>query len=399
MVEARLVHIVDVSEFYSDFGGGVRTYVRQKLDASARAGFRTTIVAPGPADKREVRPGGEIIFLRSPMLPFDHRYHLFGDMRPAHRLLDELAPDIVEASSSWQGARIVAKWRGKAARALFLHQDPVAVYPHSLLCPPLKEAQADRLCFWFWAYLRGLSAKFDATIAPGRNFAARLSAFGVRNVAAEPLGVDKGVFSHERASPAVRRMMLDACGQPRDDATLFISVSRHHPEKRLLMLIEAFERFAAERPAALYIIGDGPMWRVVRAKAERAAHVCIAGPVGARNVLADRLASADYFLHGGAAETFGLVIAEALCSGLPVIAPHIGGAAELSHPTYAENFRSGDVGAALAAMRTMADRPRAEASIAARAAALRLTTPTEHFDALFARYARLADMRRMRRAA
>ena len=43
------MHIVDVSEFYSDFGGGVRTYVRQKLEASARAGIRTTILAPGPA--------------------------------------------------------------------------------------------------------------------------------------------------------------------------------------------------------------------------------------------------------------------------------------------------------------------------------------------------------------
>lgn len=396
---AREVHLVDVSEFYSEFGGGVRTYVRQKLAASARAGVRTTIIAPGPSDRRQTHEGGEIIHVRSPTLPFDHRYWIFGDMRSVHALLDTLKPDVVEASSSWQGARIVAGWRGEAAKSLFLHQDPVAVYPHSLFSPPLSEARVDQLCFWFWAYLRRLASRFDATISPGRKFAARLESFGVPNVSAAPLGVEREIFAQARPSAEMRRAMLAACGQTRDDAMLFIAVSRHHPEKRLLMLIEAFSRFAADRRAALYVVGDGPMWRAIRARADKTPNVCIAGPIGCREDLAARLASADAFLHGGAAETFGLVVAEAISCGLPVITPDTGGAAELSHPTYAENFRSGDAGSAVAAMRRFAERPRADMALAARAAASRLSSPDDHFGKLFALYGSIAFAERGKRAA
>ncbi|MEM9168745.1 MAG: glycosyltransferase family 1 protein, partial [Pseudomonadota bacterium] len=59
--------LVDVCEFFSDFGGGVRTYVHQKLEACAKEGWKTTIIAPGPADRREKRLGGEVIWVRSPL--------------------------------------------------------------------------------------------------------------------------------------------------------------------------------------------------------------------------------------------------------------------------------------------------------------------------------------------
>lgn len=46
-------------------------------------------------------------------------------------------PDVVEASSLWTGARAV-NLQGRAAKALVMHQDPVAVYPHSLFDRWLK---------------------------------------------------------------------------------------------------------------------------------------------------------------------------------------------------------------------------------------------------------------------
>lgn len=392
------MRLVDIAEFYSEFGGGVRTYVHQKLEASAKCGVETTIIAPGPADRRERRAGGEILWVRSPVLALDHRYHIFADMRPVHALLDDISPDVIEGSSTWQGARIARAWKGKAARALFLHQDPVAVYPHSIFSPRLSEHCVDQLCFWFWAYLRDLARGFDATVAPGRHFAARLRRFAVPNVEACPLGVDKPIFSHEFRDETLRRSMLAACGA-KTDAVLFIAVSRHHPEKRLLLLIEAFDRFRRARPAALYIVGDGPMWRAVGARAAATPNVHVAGPIGGRSDLARHLASADYFLHGGAAETFGLVVGEALCSGLPVIVPDRGGAAELAHPAYAETYRSGDAAALAAAMARMTGRDRNDLSLAARAGGCRLSTPAEHFDQLFALYASLGRAPAERRAA
>lgn len=393
------MRIADISEFFSDFGGGVRTYVHQKLEASAKAGVETVIIAPGPADRREKRLGGEIVWVRSPVLPLDHRYHLFAKQKPVHDLLDEISPDFVEGSSSWRGAWIARNWSGRAARALFLHQDPVAVYPQSFLSPSLKADRVDQLFSGFWRYLAKLSAGFDATIAPSAVFARRLERFGVARPLACPLGVDRTLFGPERRNDALRLRMLAECGVRDPAAPLFVAVSRHHPEKRLPMMMRAFAAFSATRPAALYLIGDGPMWRSVTAQASATRGVAVAGPVTDRALIAAKLASADFFVHAGAAETFGLVVAEALASGLPIVAPDRGGASEFVHPAYAEAYRAGDAAALAAAMARIVGRDRRELRIAARAAAARIAAPADHFEKLFSVYGGLAGGQRERLAA
>ena len=393
------MRLVDVCEFFSDFGGGVRTYAHQKLESCAKEGCEATIIAPGPADRREKRLGGEIIWVRSPVLPLDRRYHLFNRAKPVHEVLDELKPTMVEGSSTWRGGWIASSWKGDAARALFLHQDPVAVYPHSLFSPPLNENRVDQLCFWFWWYLRRLSKNFDATAVSGEWFASRLQKFGVKRPIVSSFGVNKDLFSHRLRSDRVRQEMLAACGVHDPSAHLFIAVSRHHMEKRLSTMMDAYARFSAKHPAGLYIVGDGPTREKVEAQAAKIDGVHVAGHVGDRGALAQRLASADFMVHGGAAETFGLVVAEALCSGLPVITPDIGGAADLAHPAYAEVYRPGRPEALAAAMERMIARDRHSLAIAARAGANRIPDPRDHFKSLLAQYGTLTEERAKRKAA
>lgn len=393
------MRVADVSEFFSDFGGGVRTYVHQKLEAASKAGVSITIIAPGPADRREKRLGGEIVWVRSPVLPFDHRYHLFARKAPVHQLFGELRPDVIEGSSTWRGAWIARSWMGAAGRALFLHQDPVAVYPQSFLSPALKADRVDRMFAGFWRYLSRLSAGFDVTVAPSAVFARRLERHGVHRPMACPLGVDRALFNPDLRSESLRLEMLAACGVRDPQAPLFVAVSRHHPEKRLPMMMRAFAKFSSERPAALFLIGDGPLWRSVTAQASRIPGVAVAGPVTERAVIAARLASADYFVHGGAAETFGLVVAEALASGVPIVAPDQGGASEFVHPAFGESYRAGDAEALAAALSRIVSRDRRELALAARAGGHRLAAPADHFARLFSVYGALGEARRERLAA
>jgi alpha-1,6-mannosyltransferase len=86
------------------------------------------------------------------------------------------------------------------------------------------------------------------------------------------------------------------------------------------------------------------------------------------------------------------VVAEAICSGLPIIVPNQGGAADLADPSYAETYAPGDVADCTAAIGALLDRDR-DALVAgcARAAQYKVGTMDDHFDQLFELYERLIE--------
>ncbi|MFV1883522.1 MAG: glycosyltransferase, partial [Balneola sp.] len=113
--------IVDVAEFYTDHGGGVKTYINQKLQAGAELGHEIVIIAPGKESREEERFGGKVIWVQSPPLLFDSHYYKFSDEKEIHEILNRENPDLVEASSPWKGGRIVAGWKGNAVKTLIFH--------------------------------------------------------------------------------------------------------------------------------------------------------------------------------------------------------------------------------------------------------------------------------------
>lgn len=388
--------IVDVAEFYAEQGGGVRTYVNQKLAAGAREGHEVVVIAPGPEDAEEERLGGRVIWVKGPPLPPDPRYYILYREGAVHELLDRERPDVVEGSSPWSGGWFAARWRGDAAKTFIFHQDPVAVYPQTFLGSALGADRVDRLFGWYWAYLRTLSRRFDATVVSGHWLAAKLDRFGLQRPVAVPFGIEKTMFSPTQRDPAVREELLAACGLAGvEGAKLLVNISRFHPEKRLGTLFDGFARARREQPIGLVVFGDGPLRPWVERRADRTPGVHLAGFVKKRGYLAAALASADAMVHGSAAETYGLVVAEAVCSGLPLIVPDVGGAADLAAPDYAETYPPGDAKACAAAiLRLLARDPAALAVGCARAASDKVGTMDDHFRGLFELYQRLADERR-----
>ena len=391
------MRIADVCEFYSPTGGGVRRYVNQKLEYARRFGHELTIVAPGPETRMESVPGGVIAWVKSPYLPFDRNYRMFWRAADVWRTLDALAPDLVEGSSPWRGGWLAAHWRGPAARVFFLHMDPVAVYPQTLLGGVLGGERVDRMFGWFWSYLRRLSNRYDAAIVTNPVLGSRFSRFGLKNIEVAPFGVARANFSPDFRDLQTRREMLAACGLG-EDAALLIAVGRHHPEKRIKTLIEAVTKAQQKQPVGLFLIGDGFFRATVERWAGRARHIHVAGQVEDRERLARLVASADALIHGSAAETFGLVLAEALCSGTPLIVPDAGASSTFAAPAFAETYRAGDADGAAAAILRLLAKDRATLSRAAFAAAeTGVLTVEQHFQALFSIYDRIADETRSSR--
>jgi alpha-1,6-mannosyltransferase len=387
--------ILDVSGFYSETGGGVASYVRQKLAFAAREGHEVVVVAPGSESREEVRPGGKVVWVSAPPMPFDSNYRMFLGASEAWRVMDAEAPDVVEGSSPWRGGWIAAQWPGEAVRSLVFHQDFIAGYPHTLLDGLLDRDRIDRLFNGYWAYLRRLSANYDVTVTGGEWLAERLARFGVHHPVAVPFGIEADLFSPSQRSESLRRELLSDCGAG-PDSRLLLAVGRLHPEKRHRTVIEGFVRAREERgDIVLLVIGDGPTRGAVERLVRRSPGVHLMGPVSDRRRLAEIYASADLLVHGSGAETYGLVVAEAMSSGLPVVAPDTGGAADLARRGCAVTYRTGDAASCAEAICKALRAPAAVES--GDAPPLGPSSAEAHFVQLFALYRRLVDERAARR--
>jgi alpha-1,6-mannosyltransferase len=383
------VKIVDISGFYSELGGGVRSYVHQKLDAAARLGHDVTIVAPGARERTERRDGGKIVWVPSPPMPFDANYRMFWRSEDAIRVLEEEQPDVVEGSSTWRGGWIAGRWSGAAVKSLIFHQDFVAAYAHTLLDARLSHAAIDRLFSSYWHYVARLSQCFDITIAGGEWLAARLASFGIRNPVAVPLGVEHGRFSPARRDERLRRELMNQCGIG-PDGLLLLAVGRFHPEKRHGVIIDGFAKARRTRPGlGLVLVGDGLRREAVAKAAGRVGGIHMLGAVSDRGLMARLYASADLLVHGSGAETYGLVVAEAIASGLPVVVPDSGGASDFASRARCAVYPAGNSGACAAAiLRLLAS---ADASVTGPYGGGSVRSADEHFEALFGLYQDMID--------
>lgn len=385
--------ILDVSEFYAEDGGGVKTYVDQKFAAAKIAGHELVVVAPAREDKVTQRSGGKIVWVKCPVIPFDHRYHVFWDQKPIDDIVAAERPDFIEGSSPWRGGWVAARQPRRIPRALVFHQDPVLSYPHVVLRNRVAPDVIDRSFRWFFRYMTKLQSHYDVSVVSSGWLADRLAQHGLVRPSVVPFGIERAHFAGARPSAYLRRAMIAECGVDDPQATLFFSVSRLHPEKRVSMMLEAFRKASQAAPMALYHVGDGPYRSRVEAVAATVSGAKIAGAIRDREQIATMYASADCYLHACSNETFGMTIAESMAAGAPVVAPRAGAACDLIDPAFAISFPADNVDAMAEAMLrfTRTDRDwRVAARLAARA---KSPSIDEHFRKLFTLYEKIVDAR------
>lgn len=388
------MRIVDVCEFYSPTGGGIRSYVDRKMQLLAEMGHELVVLAPGAEDREEVRPtGGRVIWVKAPPLPFDANYRMFWDAAPIHAWLDRLAPDVVEASSPWRPAWIVGKWHGDAAKVFFLHSDPVVSYPQRWFGRVASRETIDAAFDWFNRYLRRAMPLFDSLVVCGPSLGKRLEERHVGSAQCIALGIDRSAFSPLLRDASLRADLLAQCDLP-ESATLLLGIGRHHGEKRWNLVIDAVQAAAAQRPIGLILIGKGPASAALRKQVGGNPHIRMFQPIYDRPQLASLMASADALIHGCEGETFGLVASEALASGLPLIVPDEGGCAEIARPEFSESFAARDAASATQAILRFCARDRAAVQAAARTAAMSVRSDRDHVADLVAHYGALLSARR-----
>jgi glycosyltransferase involved in cell wall biosynthesis len=147
-----------------------------------------------------------------------------------------------------------------------------------------------------------------------------MRAAGIKQVGLWRRGVDAEQFHPRNQSAEMRELLSD--GHVEDKLLLY--VGRLAAEKQIHQLRAALEQVPGTR---LALVGGGPAEDSLRKHFE-GFPVKFAGYMTGPRVAA-AYASADAFVFASAFESFGLVLLEAMASGIPVVTSRVGGAQDM----------------------------------------------------------------------
>lgn len=178
----------------------------------------------------------------------------------------------------------------------------------------------DRFCTW----------AADAVIAVSAHTADHLmhaEAAPAAKIRVVPNGID---FARVRLSSEDAPRKIRDEHAP-DGQRLMLMAARFHPEKGYDVLFAALPeiRRRLDGRVRVLIAGTGPLDAEYRARVRAIGGDDIVRFLGFRRDLPDLMAAADVFVLPSVAEAFGLVLAESLYLGTPVVATRVGGIPEI----------------------------------------------------------------------
>jgi alpha-1,6-mannosyltransferase len=333
--------VLDISEFFGETTGGVRTYLLQKARyVETRPELRQVLVVPGGRDSIHETSGVRCYRLHGPSVPTQKPYRFMLATRTTSRIVAHERPSLIEVGSAWCAPWLVhlARRRLRVPAVWFYHSNfPRVIAPWPASASLLRRT-GSRLA---WKYVRRLSRLVHATLAPSDFVAGELEAEGVERVQRVTLGVDLERFHPRRRSYSEETRR----GLGLSEGPLALYVGRIAREKELDLLLTAWREVERRTGARLVLIGDGPS----RPRLQRhpGGRRCLWLPFESdRERLADLMAAVDLYIAPCSLETFGLSALEALASGTPILTADRGGVAETVNRSGAgAMFPSGDAGA------------------------------------------------------
>ncbi|MBA2665923.1 MAG: glycosyltransferase [Trueperaceae bacterium] len=320
------MRVIIVTETYLPYLSGVTVSTEVAARGLGRRGHTVMLLAPRARRGVPVGTAGaagpepEYAWLPSYQLPrpvpFGYRMPSMIPNAPTFRRALAFRPEIVHAQSPFVAGSIARSIARRAGVPLVqTHHTRLTEYRHYLW--PVSEigaALVDGHTRRFWA-------SCDAVIAPSRDFAIEVSGAlgeGSRTIVrAIPTGIDLDTIDRVRAADL--RSLHDWPA----DAVVVVSLGRLGKEKNVEFLLEAFALAARRTPALhLVLVGGGPLESTLRRRAaapDLTGRVAFTGGLPRLDALA-HLKGADLFAFASQTETQGLVLAEALACGVPVVA-------------------------------------------------------------------------------
>lgn len=343
------MRVLYCTDTYPPQVNGVSVVTALSVAGLSRLGWECAVVAPrypeavrAAWDEPELA-GASVTMLDLPSVPLPG----YSEVRlalptpsPVHRLVERFRPDLIHCATEFSVGRIgqIAAARAGVPLVSSYHTD-FSRYADAYGKTWLRNTVA--------SYLKRFHHRSSLVYTPSNASRADLLRLDIREVEVWGRGVDAQRFHPGRRSSELR-------GEFRlGDRFTFLYVGRLAPEKRPEQVIDAFRLARDMMPKdsiRLIVAGTGPREAELRAVAPPG--VTFLGFLDREHRLPDLYASCDAFVFASVTETLGLVVLEAMASGLPVVAAPAGGVGD--HLRDGQNGLAFPAGSAYAMANAMA---------------------------------------------
>lgn len=342
------MRVLYCTDTYPPQVNGVSIVTDLSIAGLTRQGWECVVVAPRYPERthtewrqeRRSDSPAELISVPSVALPRYPEVRV-ALPRPAmvHDLVRRFRPDLIHCATEFTIGRLgqVTAAREELPAVSSYHTD-FGRYAEAYGAGWLRPAVS--------SYIGRFHRRSRRVYTPSTASREELRRLGVGDVEVWGKGVDTELFHPGRRSQAIRA----ALGM--GSRYTFLYVGRLAPEKGAEQILHAFRLASDSLPQGvihLIMAGSGPCEAALRAAAPPG--VSFMGFLERRSHLPDLYANCDAFVFASVTETLGLVVLEAMASGLPVVAAPAGGVQD--HLRSGQNglaYRPGDVGGMAQAM-------------------------------------------------
>ncbi|MGP8321376.1 MAG: glycosyltransferase family 4 protein [Methanosarcinaceae archaeon] len=322
--------IVHITPYYPPHTGGLENTVKELAERTAQMGYVVSVYTSNKCHDEKSTSSKYHIYvyrlksielpgipLMLPMLPFKLLSTIDEDTIVHVHYILNFSMDIAVIISKIKKAKIV----------VHVHIDPLPSGPLGFLNPTYKKL--------FWRRILPLS---DIVICPTADYI---------DIVSDKYGVDSDKCVIIPSGIDTKKFSLIDENVDHTEVTDLLFVGRLSKQKNIPMLLSTLKLIQDKYDLTLHIVGDGEERLAIRSmiKKEKLRNVVLHGRVSDMK-LKKLYQSSDIFILTSHQESFGIVLIEAMASGLPVVASDIIGVRNvvedsglLVKPT-SENFAS-----------------------------------------------------------
>ncbi|AQT70139.1 GDP-mannose-dependent alpha-mannosyltransferase [Anaerohalosphaera lusitana] len=296
---------------YAPYFGGVDKSIRTFTQCFREKGHQVLIVAPkADQDYKEEGVVRVSAIKNFNDIGFPATLPLPGSL---HKHIEKFQPEIVHSHFPFligsTAMRIAARYD---LPLVFTYHTMYERYIHNV------NLTSDRVRQFVITFTKGYANLCDQVIAPSNSVADVLRKRGVKTpITVIPTGVDTDKYAQGDGARFRQQVGLDP------DDFVVGHVGRLAEEKNLKFLCQSAKKFLQAKPdAKLLIVGDGPSRKNLESLfdgTDVADRAVFAGMKSDQDLI-DSYHAADVFAFSSLTETQGMVLAEAMAAGCPVVA-------------------------------------------------------------------------------